>query len=141
MSVKCILQGQKDKSNVFAITATLESDGETITADKTPAEAMAAAQDGKLVIMYLDGTPFIAKQVTSNYIEFYGDKEDNVLYITGIDNTWDGLTKKGVSYFPYESSGDGDLHTFVELGGENAYKWAASQELRNYLQLYTKSEI
>ena len=102
---------------------------------------MAAAQDGKLVIMYLDGTPFIAKQVTSNYIEFYGDKEDNVLYITGIDNTWDGLTKKGVSYFPYESSGDGDLHTFVELGGENAYKWAASQELRNYLQLYTKSEI
>lgn len=142
MSVKCILQGQKDESNIFAITATLGSDGETITTDKTPAEAAAAVKDDKLVIMYLDGEPIIGPDnAGDNDISFNGAFGDFIVNISGINNTWDPLEYKRLDNLPFPQGSD-DLYIFTNLNGEKSGEyWATASELRNGLQLYTRSEI
>lgn len=102
---------------------------------------MAAVEDGKLVIMYLDGEPTIGPNKATNSIFFYGQCDDKIVEISGYDSTWEPLYQKSLDRLPLAPGKEEELYTFVELGDEDHYMWASSQEFRNGLQLYTRSEI
>lgn len=104
---------------------------------------MAAVKEGKLVIMYLDGEPIIgpnADEIT-NDMYFVGVFGDFIVAISGINNTWDPLEYKGLDMLPFPTGND-DLFILTNFGGTKYdQRWATSSELRDWLQLYTKSGV
>ena len=92
--------------------------------------------------MYLNGEPIIGPDdAGDNDISFNGVFGDFIVNISGINNTWDPLEYKRLDNLPFPQGSD-DLYIFTNLGGEKSGQyWATASELRNGLQLYTRSEI